>query len=345
MPTTPYDGLYKQLFSHPPMVEALLRGFVHEDWVSALDLSTLEKPNSQYISEELLQRSDDILWRVRLNLPDGRREWLYLYLLIEFQSRSDSWMALRLLTYVCLLYQDLIKSGQVKRGKLPPVFPLVLYNGEKKWQARQEVADLIAAPGGLARWVPRFRYHLLDEGRVPDEALRRLSNNLLARLIELETRADNAAAVDAATAALIEHLKGPAYASLRGAFVSFYNRVLFSKRKPGETIEGFDDLQEGRSMLAERIEQWIKQGEQRGVAIGQEEGIAIGQEKGIVIGQEKGRQEGKSLLLHRLLHLRFGKLPVWAEERIAGAADETLERWADAVLTAETLEGVIGPEM
>ena len=344
MPTTPYDGLYKQLFSHPPMVEALLRGFVHEDWVSALDLSTLEKPNSQYISEELLQRSDDILWRVRLNLPDGRREWLYLYLLIEFQSRSDTWMALRLLTYVCLLYQDLIKSGQVKRGKLPPVFPLVLYNGEKKWQARQEVADLIAAPGGLARWVPRFRYHLLDEGRVPDEALRRLSNNLLARLIELETRADNAAAVDAATAALIEHLKGPAYASLRGAFVSFYNRVLFSKRKPGETIEGFDDLQEGRSMLAEKIEQWIRQGEHRG----QEQGIAIGQEKGIVIGLDQGRQE---LLQERRadvlcqLQARFGELPTWARERVVGAQHEELKSWIYAVVTAETLEGVIGPEM
>jgi predicted transposase YdaD len=85
-------------------------------------------------------------------------------------------------------------------------------------------------------------------------------------------------------------------------------------------------------MLAEKIEQWIRQGEHRG------------QEQGIAIGQEKGRQEGKSLLLHRLLHLRFGKLPTWAEERIAGAADETLERWADAVLTAETLEGVIGPQ-
>jgi hypothetical protein len=28
---TPYDGLYKQLFSHPLMIESLLRGFIHEE--------------------------------------------------------------------------------------------------------------------------------------------------------------------------------------------------------------------------------------------------------------------------------------------------------------------------
>lgn len=40
---------------------ALLRGFVHEDGVAQVDFSTLEKTNGHYVSEELLQRSDDIL--------------------------------------------------------------------------------------------------------------------------------------------------------------------------------------------------------------------------------------------------------------------------------------------
>ncbi len=71
---TPYDGLYKLLLPSPPMVESLLRCFVHEAWVEHIDFSTLEEPNGQYISEALQQRSDDIIWRVRLNLPDGRRE-------------------------------------------------------------------------------------------------------------------------------------------------------------------------------------------------------------------------------------------------------------------------------
>ncbi|THF67089.1 transposase [Pseudothauera nasutitermitis] len=317
-PATPYDGLYKQLFSHPQMVEALLRGFVREDWVAQLDFGTLEKPNGQYVSDELLQRADDVIWRVRLNLPDGRSEWLYLYLLIEFQSRADPWMALRMLTYVCLLYQDLIKSGQIARGrKLPPVLPLVLYNGQPRWRPTRELAHLIAAPVGLARWRPSFRYHLLDEGRVADEELRRLSGNLLALLIRLGNTPE-APAISVATRELVQHLKGPQYDSLRRVFVVFYNRIILRKLNPGEPIEEFTDLQEIDSMLAERIEQWTRR------------------------WMQEGRQEGAAKTLEHLLSLRFGELPDWAAARLGRATEAELEQWTEAVLSADSLEGVLG---
>lgn len=60
-----HDQSYKLLFSHPEMVADLLRGFVKEDWVAALDFSTLEKVNGSYISDDLREREDDIIWRVR----------------------------------------------------------------------------------------------------------------------------------------------------------------------------------------------------------------------------------------------------------------------------------------
>ena len=55
------------------------------------------------MSEELRPRADDVVWRVR-----WREHWVYVYLLLEFQSEVDPWMAVRLLVYVGLLYQDLI---------------------------------------------------------------------------------------------------------------------------------------------------------------------------------------------------------------------------------------------
>jgi hypothetical protein len=37
-------------------------------------------------------------------------------------------------------------------GKLPPVLPLVLYNGEKRWKAAQNISQLIETiPGAAAR--------------------------------------------------------------------------------------------------------------------------------------------------------------------------------------------------
>lgn len=46
-----HDSGYKLLFSHASLVADLLRGFVHEPWVEGLDLSTLEKVNSSYVTD------------------------------------------------------------------------------------------------------------------------------------------------------------------------------------------------------------------------------------------------------------------------------------------------------
>ena len=128
-----HDHSYKLLFSHGQMVEDLLRGFVHEAWVGEVDFATLDRVGGSYVSDDLREREDDVIWRVRL-----REQWLYVYLLIEFQSRPDPFMALRMLVYVGLLYQELVKGKQLTANhKLPPVFPLVLYNGERPWTAAE----------------------------------------------------------------------------------------------------------------------------------------------------------------------------------------------------------------
>lgn len=94
-----HDTGYKLLFSHPDMVADLLRGFMREDWVTDLDFSTLERVSASYVSDDLRGRADDIVWRLR-----WREGWLYVYLLLEFQSKVDPFMALRLLVYLGLLY-------------------------------------------------------------------------------------------------------------------------------------------------------------------------------------------------------------------------------------------------
>ena len=134
-----HDPSYKLLFSHREMVADLVRGFVREDWVAALDFDTLERVRESGISHDLREREDDILWRLRW----GER-WLYVYLLLEFQSTVDRLMAVRLLTYVGLLYQDLAAAGEIPPGgPLPPVLPIVLYNGQAPWTARTSLADLM----------------------------------------------------------------------------------------------------------------------------------------------------------------------------------------------------------
>ena len=139
------DASYKLLFSAPEVVRDLVLGFIPDAWLHSLDYSTLEKMPGSYITDDLRQRADDVVWRVK---ADG--EWIYLYLLIEFQSSVDAWMAVRIMTYVGLLYQDLIRRGEALEGKrLPPVLPIVLYNGDAPWKAATNIAELIPKVPGL----------------------------------------------------------------------------------------------------------------------------------------------------------------------------------------------------
>jgi hypothetical protein len=64
--------------------------------------------------------------------------------------------------------------------------------------------------------------------------------------------------------------------------------------------------------------------------------------KGRKEGRKEGRVEGERLLVRRQLVRRFGKLPAWATERIDSADGAHLRRWADRLLTAPTLERVLG---
>lgn len=149
-----HDTGYKFLFSNPELVRDLILGFVPDEWLQRLDYSTLERVPGSYVTEDFRSRADDIIWRVKVG-----GEWIYLYLLIEFQSRVDKYMALRMMVYGGLLYQDLIKRGDVLAdGRLPPLLPIVLYNGGPRWSAVTDVAELIPpVPGLLEQFKPRLK--------------------------------------------------------------------------------------------------------------------------------------------------------------------------------------------
>jgi hypothetical protein len=181
------DTSYKQLFAHPEMVRDLLLGFVPGTWVRQLDVASFERVSGSYVGDGGQQRHSDMVWKVRLS-----GEWIYIYLLLEFQSRSDPWMALRMQVYIGLLYQDLIKRHELPQpGKLPPVFPVVLYNGKQRWSASMSLADLVAPmPLDLQPLQASQRYVLVDQWRLPNEALAVLDNfaSTAFRVERLETK-------------------------------------------------------------------------------------------------------------------------------------------------------------
>ncbi len=160
---TDHDALYHRLFSHAGMVEDLLRGFVAEPWLNELDLAGMERINAKFHAEGGIRREGDIVWRIPMHGGGDA----YLALLLEFQSRPERHMALRMMVYAGLLWQQLIHEGRIAAdGLLPPIMPIVIYNGDARWTMPLSLRPLIGLPPESPFWPlqPELRYHLIDEG-------------------------------------------------------------------------------------------------------------------------------------------------------------------------------------
>jgi hypothetical protein len=123
----------------------------------------MERVNAKLHAEGGERRESDVIWRIPLK--DGGDA--YLLLLLEFQSTQDRWMALRVMVYVGLLWQHIIKEKRLTvDGRLPPIYPLVVYNGDTNWGMPLSLDALIGLPPGSAlwQWQPGMRYGIVDEG-------------------------------------------------------------------------------------------------------------------------------------------------------------------------------------
>ena len=321
-----HDESYKKFFSYPEMVKDLLKGFVHGKWMEKLDFSTLERVNGSYVTDTFRQRHDDVVWRIRWG-----DEWLYVYLLIEFQPEVDEFMALRIMTYVGLLYQDLVHQKQLFQSRLlPPVLPIVLYNGVPRWHAAENVHDLIVPmQGGLEQYRPHLSYLLIDEGRYAATELAEL-HNLVATLFRLEKSPDIASA-RVAIENLIEWLRLPEQKDLRKTFTRWIYKAFIQTRYPKEKIPEVQDLEGARTMLSKTVVEWTKQWKKEGMEKGLEEGL----EKGL----EKGRECMANLIL-RQIEGKFGTLNESDRKRVVEAKETTLVEWGERLLSASSIEEI-----
>jgi predicted transposase YdaD len=64
---------------------------------------------SSQLAGEFEERAGDVVWRI-----DWRGQELYVIVLLEFQSTCEQDMALRILAYVTLFYQRLLKERPLK---------------------------------------------------------------------------------------------------------------------------------------------------------------------------------------------------------------------------------------
>jgi Putative transposase, YhgA-like len=323
------------------MVRDLLCEIVGEAWVDLIDFASAEKVDASFVSKKRKKRESDVIWKLRRR---DTGEPVYVYLLLEFQSRPDRFMAVRLMTYVGLFYESLIRQKKLlPSGLLPQVIPMVLYNGLAAWDPAMNVAELIECFHPSARpYIPHVPFKLIYEGKLPLEKLAE-TESPVADLFRLE-RSSNWGELATEVSRLKRHV-GPEDAALREDFESWFVAVILPRLgvSAQEVPRGLT-LEEFESMLAERIDTWNRQllheGQRQGLEQGLQQGLQKGLQKGLQQGLRQGLLRGQAETLLRLLKARFGRIDAATRKRIASAEGDLLAHWVDRSARAESLGDV-----
>ena len=308
-----------------------------------LDPDTLERLPTEWFGPRLDRRVGDCVWRVRRRGGDS------LVMPVEFQRRSERLMPLRMHTYTGLKLEDLARQDQLDSGgRLPLVWPVVLYNGVRPWRGPTSTDELSA--DGEVDWSAPFAFTgfaLVDMGRMRVEDLPR--NNAVAAQIEVHQGA-LAKDPDGVLERLSERLGGPEHRTLRMAFIEWVRQSVAPGMEPKvpklksrlRQIAELGELQEMKSLvLKSMIDYWmaegmakgeargVSKGMERGVAQGMERGVAQGMERGVAQGMERGVTEGvararadERALLCRQAGRKFGDR---AAERLSALIDGVIE--------------------
>jgi len=279
-----YDKLYRKLYAHPKMVEDLVKTFVKERFVEHIDFSTLKELKTKFVTDRDGMRESDAMYELKIS-----DETVYFYILLEFQSTVDKFMPVRMLTYIMLFYQDWLKKKiEYKRKKkeketgsalkeedieaiyetikLPAVFPILLYNGERKWSTPTELKELIEVRyKALEKYIPDFAYYKIIENEFSKRSLEELES-INAAMFGIET-AKVPKEIGECALRLTQVLKKEANADLTRDFRLWLNQLIRGYGiKKTEATKIMKELEEGKmtnleSNIKKMKEEAAKEGE------------------------------------------------------------------------------------
>ena len=285
-----HDSGYKKLFSNRTIFRQLLETFVNQEWVHSLDFDTCEPLDKSFISEHYKETESDLIYKIQFQ----DRE-VYIYILIEFQSTVDPFMALRVLNYITNFYMDfLVNNSGVK--KLPAVFPIVLYNGSALWTAPVNLSTLIEQTPPLGRFALDFQYFLIAENQYSQEALLKI-RNIVSTLFLAESHYD----LDVLEVELLNLFSTERDRQAVSLFLNWFRQLAFHGRLESEDYESLESIyrteEEVKTMLVTALEKererFFQNGLREGRQEGKQEGLLEGKQEGRIEGKQEGRIEEK----------------------------------------------------
>lgn len=186
-----HDKSYKDLYSKKEIAIDLFKSLVNKEWTKYLVPENLTLVNKSYITADYEELESDIVYKANVKNTE-----VYFYILLEFQSTVDYRMPLRLLFYMCEILREYAVNAKHKKYdkniKIPAVIPIVLYNGEQKWDVPREFREMIYNEELFGSSILNFTYDVFDISN--DEKFNKenliSNNNITSAIFLLDQKVD-----------------------------------------------------------------------------------------------------------------------------------------------------------
>lgn len=172
-----HDHSAKWLLENTENLKALL-AIIASDLVEHLDFSRVEIQNTTFIPDDLRQQESDLVYLLPFRDEDSRGspQTVMVYILVEHQSTVDPLMGLRLLSYMCQIWNTQRRAYMQSETppsdwRFQPIIPVIFYTGEQHWVSPPTLKTVMDLPEALRRFVPTFDVLLLDVKGATDETL------------------------------------------------------------------------------------------------------------------------------------------------------------------------------
>ena len=181
--TTTKDNIFKKIFEDKELFLMFLKDFVKRDWVKNIQIEDLQIMPSKFIGLREGTRESDIVYKI-----SHKDLKMYIFILLEHQGKVNFLMPFRVLEYMTRIWRSCIKDAGKKKSStkeflLPPIVPIVFYDGKDNWTAETEFQKKIKEVEIFKKNIPKFEYELISLNKISIEKLEQLENAMSLILI------------------------------------------------------------------------------------------------------------------------------------------------------------------
>lgn len=170
----------REIFKNDMLTSQFLRNYTNIPLLSNVMPEDIEDVSQKYQAFLGVEFEADTIKKVYIRRMDGTIEReVYVLSLIEHKSDINYDVAMQLLRYMCVIWQEYkatqnkIQEGSSRRKnfRYPLIIPIVYYEGEKEWTAGLHLKDRIDFSEEMAEYIPDFTYQVVSLNKYTNEEL------------------------------------------------------------------------------------------------------------------------------------------------------------------------------